>query len=342
MHDLFEGVCRYIIPKVLNILANVEGLFTIETLNQRIRFFDHGSVQTSRDIPPFTQEHLKKGMFICSASEMKLLMEKLGLMIGDLVSENNVTWGLYLDLRELHCLLLKTMITIDIANSMRALIAKLNRDYQEILGERLIYKLHFLTHYPRIVLKNGPMYNLSCMRLEAKHKVAKEYARVCRSRTNICFSLLTKNQLSFAERLQTKKGFQDRVKLGRCVQIESHQLHNYNQFNVFISHDLLSKYQFVTSSVEINGTVYKTGMILVIGEVNNLMQFGEIKHVLVSEGLDVAFILLNLHTNKFIRHSHAFSVDYSSDWSIVTHQNLYHYKPRNIHSLITGNKCVPC
>lgn len=90
---------------VLYILININKLFTLETLNYRIRFFDCKSTKSSNCFLSFTQDALQKDVFICSASEMKFLLENLGLMIGDLVPENNKAWDLYLTLREMHCLL---------------------------------------------------------------------------------------------------------------------------------------------------------------------------------------------------------------------------------------------
>lgn len=41
MHDIFEGICRYEIAKLLNILINTDKLFSLNILNDRIRFFDY-------------------------------------------------------------------------------------------------------------------------------------------------------------------------------------------------------------------------------------------------------------------------------------------------------------
>lgn len=341
MHDLLEGVCRYLIPKVLNLVINIGNHLSIETLNIRIKFFH----QRSRDIPQFTKEHLTNGMYICSASEMKILLENLGFMIGDLVPENNREWELYLCLREIHCSLLDTVITEASVESLRLLIATLNREYQNVFDELLICKLHFLTHYPRIALRNGPLYAVSCMRLEAKHKESKDYARVCRSRKNLCYSLAMKTQISFAERLQAKNGFQVRLKLGRSYEVESHELTNYDSFKDYISHNQLSQYRHTVSFAEINGTNYKPDMILVISKENDSIQFGKIDCILVSEKREIAFILSHLHTKNFIRHVHGFSVEYSSVWSFVEYENLYHYIPRNSHYLKQDDSMimmVPC
>lgn len=68
MHDVLEGICRSVIVKVLNILVTNDKLFTLKTLNYRIKFFDHKTTH-SKYLPSFTEDVLKKGIFICSASQ---------------------------------------------------------------------------------------------------------------------------------------------------------------------------------------------------------------------------------------------------------------------------------
>ncbi|XP_029677083.1 uncharacterized protein LOC115243919 [Formica exsecta] len=50
MHDIFEGVCRYELGKMLQIFIIDQKLFSLETLNHRIRYSNYGS-QDSKNIP---------------------------------------------------------------------------------------------------------------------------------------------------------------------------------------------------------------------------------------------------------------------------------------------------
>lgn len=231
-------------------------------LNHRVRFFDIGS----NSIPLISKDALKKGVFICSASEMKVVLENLGFVIGDLVPENNAVWELYVTLREIHCLLVRNYVTETSAERLRSLVAIHHRLYQELMKESLKPNFHILTHYPTVILNVGPIYAVSCMRLEGKHKKFKENAQAIRSRKNICHSLASRNQLGFAERLQAEKGFAERLKYGASVAIEYNKLRDYNLFNSFVSENQLTEYNHVVSSAEINGTSYKLNMMLVINE----------------------------------------------------------------------------
>lgn len=75
MHDVLEGVCRYNMANILNVLINQDKLFTLETLNDRIRFFDYGT-NTGKNIPvSITCNIFKTDVLMLSASEMSFLCE---------------------------------------------------------------------------------------------------------------------------------------------------------------------------------------------------------------------------------------------------------------------------
>lgn len=89
MHDLYEGVCRYIIPKILYNLIKIHKYFSIYTLNFTIKNFDHGSSYGLNIPPEIKIAALKKGSLIISASEMKTLIKYLGCYVGGLIPQEN-------------------------------------------------------------------------------------------------------------------------------------------------------------------------------------------------------------------------------------------------------------
>lgn len=276
-------------------------------------------------------------------SEMKLLLENLGFMIGDLVPERHKAWKLYLTLREIHCLLLKTCITKDTIQLLKSLITKHHRLYLEICKESLKPKFHFLTHYPMVIEKLGSIYAVSCLRFEARHKEFKEYGRVARSRKNICYTLAIRNQLQFAHRLLMKKGFQDQIMFGSNILRENiSQMPDYNLFKSFVSYDEWTDYKHVVSFVTMNGITYRPDMILLIEEKNNFAYFGRIKYILLNGKRDIAFLFSNIQTKNFITHIHGFLVEETSKWRFISYHNLYNIQPLNAHVLADGKTYVPC
>jgi hypothetical protein len=62
-------------------------------------------------------------------------------------------------------------------------------------------KFHFLTHYGRLLLKNGPISLTSSLRYEAKHKVLKAYANTIPCRINLGHTLSHKLQIAMIHRI---------------------------------------------------------------------------------------------------------------------------------------------
>jgi len=58
MHDLFEGICKYDLTKILNNFINKENFFTLDVLNERINCFNH--VSNSNIPQPLQSESIKK------------------------------------------------------------------------------------------------------------------------------------------------------------------------------------------------------------------------------------------------------------------------------------------
>lgn len=56
--------------------------------------------------------------------------------------------------------------------------------------------MHYLIHYPRLLLLYGPLSKLSCMRFEVKHQYFKSVARKTRNFKNLSATLSRRHQLS--------------------------------------------------------------------------------------------------------------------------------------------------
>ena len=88
MHDFWEGVCPYDLSAIiLNFIQRQ--LFTLEDINDRIIAFNYGPVDKGNSVPCLRKEKLKKGRLGFSASETLCFVKYLGLIIGDLVPEND-------------------------------------------------------------------------------------------------------------------------------------------------------------------------------------------------------------------------------------------------------------
>lgn len=126
----------------------------------------------------------------------------------------------------------------------------------------------------------GPLKYLSCMRFEAKHKEIKQNAKVVTSRRNPSYTLTLKHQLKLTYRFIKNKGFENRFSVGVVLKDKLTQLDNYNNFKNALSEDINENY-FPVSWLNINGIVYKPGMIIEVDTDGIFRFFGHIQYIMI-------------------------------------------------------------
>lgn len=101
MHDLFEGMANYVISQILLKFIFFYPFFSIQELNVILRTMDFNFENANKPLP-ISMQYLRKNNWLkMSASEMLFFARYLGLMIGDIVPEDNMYWLLYGKLREI-------------------------------------------------------------------------------------------------------------------------------------------------------------------------------------------------------------------------------------------------
>lgn len=71
MHDLLEGVCGYDLALILFDLMHNKNYFSLETLNNRVIYFDYGPIESSNAVPQIKREHLIAGKLKFSATDVR-------------------------------------------------------------------------------------------------------------------------------------------------------------------------------------------------------------------------------------------------------------------------------
>ncbi|XP_050521310.1 uncharacterized protein LOC126894381 [Daktulosphaira vitifoliae] len=179
MHDLLEGVCDYELTGILRNLIINSCHFSLETLNQRIHFFNDGPTDIRNRPQGISEIHLKISnpqMLKMNASETWCFTKYLGLIIGDLVPKD----------------------------ILKNLIDEHHQIFINLMKTNLKPKHHHMVHYPLIMDKIGPLINIWSMCYEAKHKESKVAAQATSNRKNICYTLFLKNQLIVSHKLNSK------------------------------------------------------------------------------------------------------------------------------------------
>lgn len=212
MHDLFEGVVPYEMKLLLTHLVNAK-YFTISTLNDRLRRFDFGYIERS-DIPSQLDERtfLKnpEQKIRQSASKMWLLAITLPLLVGDLVPEDCEEWNLFILLIRICSIACSWQITPDTASYLRVLIQEHHSKFKILYPHKtMIPKMHYMVHYPRQILKFGPLICAWTMRHEAKLSIIKRAASHGNFK-NINYTVAKRSQHALCYHLNCGEPFLDR------------------------------------------------------------------------------------------------------------------------------------
>lgn len=327
MHDIFEGVCAYDITSLLNVLIFDYHLFSVDTLNNRIRSFNFGELEKS-NVPPLINIEKSQIKIKMTASEMLCFSRYLGLMIGDFIPEGLHIWQIWIKLRNIIDIICAPNLQFCEIHLLESLV----ESYLYLIVEyfkHLKPKHHFMLHYAEVFKKSGPLINLWCMRSEQKHRESKLTANISGGYKNIILSLAKKSQIKLCHRLISSiKGF---LNCGPCVTVTSGEYKQYEN-------DLLASAHAVseTTYLEVTGILYKPGMTIVISAHNIYPQFGIIKKILLIDNtatITTAYFLCDtLQTVNFNEHFHAYEVQEiltceNKDFKLIMQRDLHDPMP---------------
>lgn len=306
LHDYLEGACRYVMIFIITDLVQKQKLVTLENLTSRIRNFDYGPDSSSKPSNAVslhgTSINLK-----CSASEMLSLVRYFGLILGYNVPDENDVWMLYIKLRQLLDKFLTRRVHESTIVQVKFLVAELNELYCQLSDTRLKPKFHFLTHYPEMLKKFGPLTQIWTMRFEAKHRVSKFIARASQSRVNICKTLAIKHQLILNDMFLKNiplppltTGKRSRVTASEILDIK---------FNLQYQ-DINLDTCYSTSWVMMNSIKFQLLSILVldISESTGLPLFAEVKNIYVTDNDKIIFRCISFECIDFNDHFFAYEV----------------------------------
>lgn len=304
MHDGPEGIAHYTMIPILKHLLDLDPL-ALETLNCRMYMFDYGHDVNNKP-PSVTRENLNKKKLKMTASEMTAFVRYFGLFVGDMVSEDDEYWHMYLHLYDIFDIFQSKNLTRDIVHILQNLVSEHNQLYMKLTGEPLKPKHHFLLHYPRLFLKNGPFASISSMRNEGKHKELKSYTNTCMSRRNLLYSLAVKRQIARCYRFILEESIIPKKVIGPGYFQDIRETDFCSTFKEFFPDVLLNSFVcFCTKWVEAKGSLYKNGMALAYDvDESKCWCFAEIKTIFITDQNDVMFIglpMTNLGLNAHVR-----------------------------------------
>eukprot|EP00102_Acyrthosiphon_pisum_P018599 XP_016655809.1 PREDICTED: uncharacterized protein LOC107882243 [Acyrthosiphon pisum] len=306
MHDIPEGVARYDMSLIIYGLIE-QKFITLEELNNRIIMFNYGVTEKKNSPPIIRDSDIKKGCIIMSASEMLCFVRYFCLMVGELVPYESLYWKLYLLLHKIIDLCCARKIQRDSCVLLDSLISEHNRLYLLLSKSNLKSKFHLLTHYGRILQKNGPIILTSSIRFEAKHKVLKAIANAIPCRINLGYTLSYKLQLQMVMRFLTNASLgESDLKLGLGKEIHPSLEFPSNLVTKIPNELKLDCFSY--SWLEYKGVYYKKKVLLVLESNLDQCVFGEVIFILVGKSKIPFFLFKRVYTVGFDSHFHAFEI----------------------------------
>ena len=167
-----------------------------------------------------------------------------------------------------------------------------------------------MVHYPDVMIQVG-VNGTWCMRYEAKHAIGKTLASVVCNFKDICYTIAERHQIRQCHQWFTKGATADDAIGPVSALLVSHTEGRellLNRVNGLMETDEV----FTAKRVSVNGTEYRTGIMVAAGFSNELPAFGNITAIF-SVG-DVVFLFGDIWTtDHFDDQFHAFAVDKTQD-----------------------------
>ncbi|CAH1184033.1 unnamed protein product [Phaedon cochleariae] len=328
MHDMLLGVLRYDMAFIINYLIKSK-YFTLDRLNDKIKFLEFSKADAGSAMPQIKQEHMKKKIIIISASEMMSLILYFGILVGDLVPEDDNVWKLYsLTTHILENLLARSFTKLSIMYS-QSLIEEHHELTSVLFQEHLRPKYYFLLHYPLIITLLGPPRYFWSMRYESFHELLKNTANSVTCRGNLLLTLSIKQQLRVSGRILSKKGL---------TLPSNHGLRRSMSKSLLLG----ISYPFTENAKEVQWICvenihYRVGFALQLSTPDMVPRFGIIQYIVLDEN-NYYFVIFDINTVGFSSHLQCYVIARGSQVVLEVHplNSLEHKYFHNIHYAPSG------
>lgn len=150
-------------------------------------------------------------------------------------------------------------------------------------------KHHYLSHYPDLTIRFGPLICLWTLRFESKHTYFEQCARKLHNFKNLCSTLAERHQLLQAYLTAGST-------LPPCVPIERGTDFFFSQDYSDEIQESVAHFSFqpsdtvVAHEVSVKGTLYKKNMCVILESHDEGLVFGRIKLILIHNSTTVYFV----------------------------------------------------
>jgi hypothetical protein len=303
MHDLNEGVMKYVMSEIIVALVDQAKYFSTQLFNNKLASFDYGPDKANIPVS-LSIEHLRKSNLRLSSSEMATLCRYFGVMFGDLVPRGDKYWVLYIQLMLLLDVVMSSTFRPESTTYLQYLVSVLCEMYTSLFGQNLKPKFHNLLHYHSAMLKFGPLRYISSMRFEAKHRPNKLISKSSQNRINMSYTIAKRHQLILNDiflqgELKTHINFGEKTSISFDVASVLAQEFGWNN---------IEKIKSVTW-VTISSTRYARDCVLVSGIETENVNFSIVTDIYIYNDRNVVFKALPMNTIAFDDHYFAYQVE---------------------------------
>lgn len=192
MHDLYEGVISCLLNHVFSSCI-VNKLFKEKELREFVQYYVYPK-KFRRDKP--SNLRLDKSNLGQNATQMKCLFFNVPFILFKFRSDPqlNIIWECVTSLIRIVQIVHATVVNETMLENLTSAIIAHLESMKNIFGLNYTPKHHFMVHYPNIIRLMGPIYLMSMIRYEAKHKVFKAIVKKTNNFININKTLATVHQ----------------------------------------------------------------------------------------------------------------------------------------------------
>lgn len=325
LHDLLEGIVPVELSLCLSKLIH-DKYFTLAELNTAIQSFPYSFSDKTNKPQRLSQTFRVNGTIGGNGHENWTLLRLLPLIVGQLVPENDKTWRVLLELKDIVEILSSSVFTTESLCYLEYNISVHRQLLQDAFPDLKLRPKHFVEHYPYLIRCFGPLLDCWTIRFEAKHSFFKKAARDVNNFKNILLTLAKRHQLMLAYYLDMPSLFKPPVEAGNVSFVSPDILDNSVKQAIKLKYKDVASMSLATS-VSLHGTQYAEGMFLSIGTTSGLPDFGKILKVLIVG--DKASFIIEPFSAWYVEHLRCYELTKkpSTDLLVAEPEELNSYSP---------------
>lgn len=269
-----------------------------------------------------------------TASEMWTFLRLLPFLIGRSVPVGNENWINFISFLDLLDRLSAPRFSEHDLVVMKQLIVDFFQVYLELYpDENLKPKAQFLTHYPDMIRKYGPL--MKTLRFESKNGQLKDFIKNTKNYKHICQTLASKHQMLMY--LSYKNDFLLEDREGRAIYTSEKAFKDLSEYdkNLLITSCGIKDDQSTFSqakAIYVDGQRYTSGESVLLSFTDDEYNFGMIEKVLLIHGLVYLYCNI-LETEFYEHHLHAYQVNPTGKKVILKIKDLLDYHPLAIYEM---------